>query len=415
MALKLSREGSFVTQFDSVYFGLSSNSDKTTKGQFELANAWVFYQVEEAEPTLIFGDTPPSSKPAASNGPDHEDNLVSAELLIAEPVAESKTYLKTPFEAMDLTLCVKTRDVAISMHPKLLRLAIKSYRRIKQGLSFTSVSTAKEHTLHHLSTGQPGTSTIISFPLGANLADDGSVGTNSSSDSSVSTAESLMKSYPGWNFLGHFFPALSNVRRDLFRPASTLAVTASFTITSISISIIPDHSEEPSRFDVVFSDNVFCIDTDDDGGRTTSIEMGKVAVTSASSYAYRQEYCNMMKGGDGKETKFLELNHTRSPSSTIDTETGKIQPQTQTHVRIAPIHCVYLQSQVTILSDFLHKSGLRALLSPALSMSKCLAFIDTNEVSLTKYLCEYLVCLFTAYDLRRRIINHLCGHASLVG
>jgi hypothetical protein len=372
VALKLSREGSFITQLDSMCFGLSSNFDKTTSGRFELADAWVFYQVEEVEPTVIFGDRPPNTKPATSYCPDEGKNLVSAELSIAESVAGNNTPLNSPFEAMDLAFRAQTRDVVINMHPKLLRLAIKSFRRIKQGLSFALAPTSEEPTLSHKSTG-PGTSTFISFPLAANSVDDDrSVGSNSSSDFSVSTAASLMESRPSRDFLGYFFPALSNAKRDLFRPTSALAVTASFIITSISVSIIPDNNEEPSRFDVVFSDNVFGINTDDDGGKTTSFEIGKVAITSASSYAYRQEYCKVLRGGDDKGAKFLVLDHTKSPSSTVDTETGKIKPQTQTYVRIAPIHCVYLQSQATVLSGFLHKSGLRAVLAPALSIKKCL-------------------------------------------
>lgn len=387
LALKLSREGSFITQLDSMRFALSSNSDKMTSGRFELADAWVFYQVEESEPTVIFGDKPPSTKPATSNCPDEGKNLVSAELSIAEAGAGSNTPLNIPFGAMGLTFRVQTRDVVVNMHPKLLRLAIKSYRRIKQGLSFALAPTADEDNPSRISTG-PGTSTFISFPQTAILVDDDdrSVGSNSSSDSSVSTAESLMEPRPTRDFLGHFFPALSNAKRDLFRPTSVLAVTASLLITSMSISIIPDNNEEPSHFDIVFSDNVFGINTDDDGGKTTSLEIGKVAITSASSYAYRQEYCKVLRGGEDKGAKFLVLDYTKSPSSTVDTETGKIKPQTQTHVRIAPIHCVYLQSQVTILSDFLHKSGLRAVLAPAVSFKKCLALIDSNEVSAATYI-----------------------------
>ena len=176
-------------------------------------------------------------------------------------------------------------------------------------------------------------------------------------------------------------PDLSNARRDLFCPVSTLSVSTSFSVSNISVSIHPDHCEEPNQFDVWLSDNILSINTDDDGGKTTSIEIGSAAVRSASSSAYLQEYCSMMKGGGVEGAKFMELTHNRSLSSTIDAGTGKINPQTQTYVRISPIQCVYLQSHVSALSTFLQMSGLRAVLASVVSLRKCHDLIDSSEVS----------------------------------
>ena len=377
VALKLSREGSFVTQLDSVYLGLQSNSDETALGLFELANAWVFYQVEEAEPTVIFGESLPNSKPPIPNhSKEGESLLVGAKLSIARPGSDTTSH--APSGASEFSLHVKIRDIRVHLYPKLLRVAIKSYRRVKQGLSSTLLSTDDRTTSHP--SGGPGVSTFISATSGTNVKDDESVG-NSSSDSSVSTAESLLESRPSRDLLGRLFPALSNARRDLFCPVSTSAVSASFSVSNISVAIHPDHCEETSQFDVLFSDNILSINTDDDGGKTTSIEIGSAAVRSASSSAYLQEYCSMLKGGGVEGANFMELTHNRSPSSTIDVDTGKIIPQTQTYVRITPIQCVYLQSHVSALSAFLQMSGLRSVLASVVSLRKCHALIDSSEVS----------------------------------
>ena len=205
VALRLSREGSFVTQLDSMYLSLQSNFDETTRGRFELADAWVFYQAEESEPTVIFGESLPNSKPPIPNHPkEGESLLVSAELSIAKVGSDTTPHASSRLS--EFSLLVKTRDVRVHLYPKLLRVAIKSYRRIKQGLSSTLLST-DDRTTSNLS-GGPGLSTFISIAPGTKMEGGGSVG-KSSSGSSVSTAESLLESRPTRDLLGVFFPALS--------------------------------------------------------------------------------------------------------------------------------------------------------------------------------------------------------------
>jgi len=205
VALKLSREGSFVTQLDSMYLSLQSNFDETTRGRFELADVWAFYQAEESEPTVIFGESLPNPKPPIPNHPkEGESLLVSAELSIAKVGSDTTPHASSRLS--EFSLLLKTRDVRVHLYPKLLRVAIKSYRRIKQGLPSTLLST-DDHTTSNLS-GGPGLSTFISIAPGTKMEGDGSVG-NSSSGSSVSTAESLLESRPTRDLLGVFFPALS--------------------------------------------------------------------------------------------------------------------------------------------------------------------------------------------------------------
>ena len=344
-----------------------SPEEHSSHGKIRIGGIWLQYQEKEYQPRLLLGSSPkiPSFEKQQFSSAYSQDDALSSLAEIHWRISRSIDDLdpmnsNTPASRISAALQIDMGSLEVYWHTDVMEKLEDTWQVVKRKAFATKLSET------------------LMIREGFGRLDRSKENEDNGSQSSVSTAPSLLESYftGRQTRLKQMFPIFWIVKAAIALPSPDALVSFKSNVTSLSITTHVDNTKDDQLQFLVFNAKKILLEIDVQGDNMMNaiFVVEKIKMERSLTYTVHQGNMALIESKN-MSNKWLTLKYCRQASVTKGDDLDAFRTRATTVMHVLPTRVVYLQPNIDMLTYFLTKANLsESLITSAGSVARLMQF-----------------------------------------